>query len=275
MHDLSIRKVPGVGRVNERLLEALGIKTCGDIFKHRATLQLMDKQFGLVFLLRTHLGVASNVVQPIQREERKSIGAERTFHALSNKTQILRKLEEVAGELGDDMVREGWTGKTVTLKFKLDTFQVFTRAKSFDRWVSSNKEDLFAIGKELLLLELPLTLRLIGLRVTKLKDLHALEPTGGIKRILDCSSSLNLQIRHQERDRDLLTMRKIATMKKTTLEKIMNRCRGSMKKKMQKGKVSMLPMMRSRLRSLMMQNLHTMNDEHDHQRQLQGPHGLG
>jgi hypothetical protein len=47
----------------------------------------------------------------------------RTFHALSNKTQILRKLEEVAGELGDDMVREGWTGKTVTLKYKLDTFQ--------------------------------------------------------------------------------------------------------------------------------------------------------
>ncbi|KAG2153707.1 IMS-domain-containing protein, partial [Suillus bovinus] len=191
MYDLSIRKVPGVGRVNERLLEALGIKTCGDIFKHRATLQLMDKQFGLVFLLRTYLGVASNVVQPIQREERKSIGAERqaTFRALSNKTQILRKLDEVAGELGDDMVREGWTGKTVTLKFKLDTFQVFTRAKSFDRWVSSKKEDLFAIGKELLLPELPLTLRLIGLRVTKLKDLHAPEPAGGIKRFFEPANS--------------------------------------------------------------------------------------
>ena len=26
MHDLSIRKVPGVGRVNERLLESIGIK---------------------------------------------------------------------------------------------------------------------------------------------------------------------------------------------------------------------------------------------------------
>jgi hypothetical protein len=47
----------------------------------------------------------------------------RTFRALSNKTQILAKLEEVAGELEDDMVRGGWTGKTVTLKFKLDTFQ--------------------------------------------------------------------------------------------------------------------------------------------------------
>jgi DNA polymerase kappa len=243
MHDLSIRKVPGVGRVNERLLEALGIKTCGDIFKHRATLQLMDKQFGLVFLLRTYLGIASNVVQPYQREEKKSIGAERTFRALSNKTQILAKLEEVAGELEDDMVRGGWTGKTVTLKFKLDTFQVFTRAKSFDRWVSSKKEDLFAIGKELLLPELPLTLRLIGLRITKLKDLHAPEPAGGI-------NSLNLQVRRQERDRDLLAMQKIATTK-TTLEKIMNRCRGSMKKKkIQMGKVSMLPMMMSRLISL-------------------------
>lgn len=189
MHDLSIRKVPGVGRVNERLLEALGIKTCGDIFKHRVTLQLMDKQFGLVFLLRTYLGVASNVVQPIQREERKSIGAERTFRALSNKAQILGKLEEVAGELVDDMVRGGWTGKTVTLKYKLDTFQVFTRAKSFDRWVSSKKEDIFAIGKELLLPELPLTLRLIGLRVTKLKDLHAPEPAGGIKRFFEPANS--------------------------------------------------------------------------------------
>lgn len=26
MHDLSIRKVPGVGRVNERLLDSIGIK---------------------------------------------------------------------------------------------------------------------------------------------------------------------------------------------------------------------------------------------------------
>lgn len=37
----------------------------------------MDKQFGLHFLLKTYLGIASNEVRPPQREERKSIGAER------------------------------------------------------------------------------------------------------------------------------------------------------------------------------------------------------
>jgi DNA polymerase kappa len=31
--------------------------------------------------------------------------------------------------------------------------------------------------------EMPLRLRLIGLRVTKLKDLRALEPAGGIKQV--------------------------------------------------------------------------------------------
>jgi DNA polymerase kappa len=77
MHDLPIRKIQGVGRVNERLLEAVGIKTCGDVFTHRAMLSLMDKEFGLTFLLKTYLGIASNVVQPGQREERKSVGSER------------------------------------------------------------------------------------------------------------------------------------------------------------------------------------------------------
>jgi hypothetical protein len=89
----------------------------------------------------------------------------RTFRALNDKVQILRHLEEVAAELEHDMVRGGWTGKTLTLKYKLDTFQgtsmsvafshliscpclaVFTRAKSFDRWVSSKKEDLFAVSE--------------------------------------------------------------------------------------------------------------------------------
>src|ERR1700733_9614491 len=98
MHGLSIRKIPGVGRVKERLLESIGVKvchilsqsdimpvcsgarfqSCGDIYTCRGVLALLDKQFGLHSLLRVYLGVASNVVQPWVREERKSIGSERS-----------------------------------------------------------------------------------------------------------------------------------------------------------------------------------------------------
>ncbi|KAF7968926.1 hypothetical protein HWV62_28868 [Athelia sp. TMB] len=190
MRDLSIRKIQGIGRVNERLLEAIGIKTCGDIWALRGTLELMDKRFGLNFLLRTHLGIASNVVQPGQREERKSVGAERTFNALSDKHKLLAKLEEIATELEKDLEYLGFTGRTITLKYKLDTYQVFSRAKSFSRCLSTKKEDLFAIGKELLLTELPLTLRLIGLRITKLKDLRAPSPAaGGIRKFFEPASN--------------------------------------------------------------------------------------
>ncbi|KAJ3844174.1 DNA/RNA polymerase [Lentinula raphanica] len=189
MVDLPVRKVLGIGRVHERMLESIGVTTCGDIFTHRVDVALLDKEFGLRFMLETYLGIASNVVRPHSREERKSIGAERTFHPLGDKDKILQKLEEVAEELENDMAHTGWAGRTVTLKYKLDNYQVFTRAKSFERWIT-RKDDLFALatdqrslktGKELLLPELPLKIRLIGLRVTKLKDLK-LSADSGIKR---------------------------------------------------------------------------------------------
>ncbi|OCH87051.1 DNA/RNA polymerase [Obba rivulosa] len=215
MKDLSIRKVPGVGRVNERLLESIGIRTCGDIYTHRGVLSLMDKEFGLHFLLQTYLGIASNVVQPYQREERKSIGAERTFSTLWKQEDILQKLEEVAAELEADMQEGGWAGKTVTLKYKLDTYQVFTRAKSFDRWICAKREDLIAIGKELLMPELPLRVRLIGLRVTKLKDMRkdAEKKAAGIKRFFESvsgpaspSKKRRVQVDADEKNHDLLSL---------------------------------------------------------------------
>lgn len=182
MRDLPIRKIPGVGRVNERLLDSIGVKTCGDIYKCRGVLSLLDKQFGLHSMLRVHLGIASNVVQPWAREERKSIGSERTFKATSEKANILQKLEDIAAELEDDMDRGGWAGRTVTLKYKLDTYEVFTRAKSLNRWIKT-KAELYEAGKELLQPEWPLCLRLIGLRVTKLKDLQ--KKDGGILKFLE------------------------------------------------------------------------------------------
>ncbi|KAF7298225.1 IMS-domain-containing protein [Mycena chlorophos] len=185
MCDLPIRKIPGIGRVSERLLESIGIKTCGDIYAHRATLSLMDKQFGLVYLLHKYLGIGSNCVEPPQREERKSIGAERTFAPLSDKEKIVEKLHEVCAELEADMAETQWAGRTVTLKYKLDTFEVHTRAKTCDRYLSK-QEDLFAIGYELLLAELPMTCRLIGIRLTKLKDLR--ESSTGIKRFFESAS---------------------------------------------------------------------------------------
>ncbi|KAF7321267.1 IMS-domain-containing protein [Mycena kentingensis (nom. inval.)] len=204
MRDLSVRKIPGIGRVTERLLESIGIKTCGDIYTHRATLSVMDKHckdFDLCEMLQVHLGIASNRVQPPQRDERKSIGAERTFAPLSDTEKIIEKLREVAAELESDMEDTQWAGRTITLKYKLNSFEVYTRAKTHERYVTK-KEDLFAIGHELLLAELPLTIRLIGLRVTKLRDLRTSESSGGIKRFFVADGASPNKKRKVEHDSD-------------------------------------------------------------------------
>jgi DNA polymerase kappa len=77
MRDLPIRRIPGIGRVAERILTSMGVETCGDVYKHRAVINLMDHYLGLESLLKAYLGIGSNVVQPGRREERKSVGCER------------------------------------------------------------------------------------------------------------------------------------------------------------------------------------------------------
>jgi DNA polymerase kappa len=196
--------------VSERILTETGVKTCGDVYTHRAMISAMDKQLGLRGLLKAYLGLSSNVVHPPARELRKSVGVEtywdltsvvffhtnigsfRTFSTLSDKDKLLGKLEKVASDLEEDLARTGWAGRTITLKYKLDNFQsmcnptleylenmlivtfvyeAFTRAKTLPRYITT-KEDILAAGKDLFLRELPLKLRLIGLRVTTLKDLR-------------------------------------------------------------------------------------------------------
>ena len=77
MRDLPIRRIPGIGRVAERILTSMGVQTCGDVYTHRAVINLMDHYLGLESLLKAYLGIGSNVVQPGRREERKSVGCER------------------------------------------------------------------------------------------------------------------------------------------------------------------------------------------------------
>lgn len=63
----------------------------------------------------------------------------------------MRKLEEVVDELVEDMKEGGWAGKTVTLKYKLDTFKgeggsvvrgfCFSIPRSF--WINNGFSDGF------------------------------------------------------------------------------------------------------------------------------------
>nr|XP_018262802.1 DNA polymerase kappa subunit [Kwoniella dejecticola CBS 10117]OBR84960.1 DNA polymerase kappa subunit [Kwoniella dejecticola CBS 10117] len=181
MRDLPVRKIPGFGRVTERCLEGLGVETCGDIYTHRAELLVMDHWFGFRGLCKAYLGIADNNVAPGKREERRSVGVERTFRDKVDEEDILNEVASIAEELEKDLERLQYAGKTVTVKYKLHTFENKTRAKSVGKYISTSKE-ILPIALELMKRELPVRIRLLGIRLSTLKDLTIVDK--GIKGFL-------------------------------------------------------------------------------------------
>lgn len=171
VRDLPVRKVNGVGRVLERELDAIGIKTCGNIYEFRAYLNRLFGEKTSHFLLQTYLGLGRTDISPAEDHERKSVGTESTFRDLSNREELREKLKHTAASLEEDMKRVGVKGRTLVLKVKLHTYEVFTRQVVTPKAVSQ-AEDLYKYGEPMLARlekEIPnMTLRLMGLRCTNL-----------------------------------------------------------------------------------------------------------
>ena len=171
MRDLPTRKVNGVGRVFERELEAIAIKTCGDIYTHRAYLSKLFGEKAFRFLIQTYLGIGRTKVQPAEEYERKSVGTESTFREMEGKEALREKLKSTAEELERDLSRTQFKGRTLVLKVKLHTFEVLTRQIIPPKSVCT-AEDLYTYSLPMLTKlekEYPgMKLRLMGLRCTNL-----------------------------------------------------------------------------------------------------------
>lgn len=171
MRGLPTRQVNGIGRVLERQLSEIGIKTCGDIYEHRQMLQPLFGEKTCEFLLRCYLGLGRTRIQPAEEYERKSVGTERTFGELSDPDLIREKMRKTAEDLEKDMKRAECKGRTLCLKVKLHTFEVLTRQVVTPRAICM-ADDLYSFGLPMLAKleqEIPgMKLRLLGLRCTHL-----------------------------------------------------------------------------------------------------------
>ena len=85
VNPLPVRKVGGVGKVNERVLAAFGMSTCGDVFAKRAVVAALFSKSAFTFLLEASMGVGterrrnSRALLPGTQVARKSLGQEKTF----------------------------------------------------------------------------------------------------------------------------------------------------------------------------------------------------
>lgn len=171
MRDLPTRKVNGIGRVFERELDAIGVKTCGDIYGQRQYLSKLFGEKAFQFLMQTYLGLGRTKVQPAEDYERKSVGTESTFRDMSDPQELRDKLQWIADELEKDMQRAQCKGRTLCLKIKLHTYEVLTRQTVTPKAIAV-AADLYRHALPMLTKlekEIPgMKLRLMGLRCTHL-----------------------------------------------------------------------------------------------------------
>ncbi|XP_010479405.1 PREDICTED: DNA polymerase kappa-like [Camelina sativa] len=165
---LPVRKIGGIGKVTEHILkDALGIKTCEEMVQKGSLLYALFSQSSADFFLSVGLGLGGTDTPRVR--SRKSISSERTFSATGDERLLYSKLAEIAEMLSQDMEKEGLTARTLTLKLKTASFEIRSRAVSLQRYTCSS-DDILKHATKLLKAELPVSVRLIGLRMSQFLD---------------------------------------------------------------------------------------------------------
>ncbi|EME26075.1 DNA polymerase kappa [Galdieria sulphuraria] len=165
LNPLSVRKIPGVGRVTEKLLSSLNIFCIQDIISHRSVLFHCMRRKTFEFLLQSALGIAPAFI--CESESRKGMSRERTFKPTSSLEELRKICESVSKLLADDLEAEDMYAKTLTLKIKCSDFSVRTRAVTKCFFIY-RYEQILENAWKLLLKEMPIEIRLLGVRANGL-----------------------------------------------------------------------------------------------------------
>ena len=125
--ELSVKKIPGVGKVTYKKLQLLGIEK-GDQLHAKSEAYLIQ-HFGKLgrYLFRIIRGIDERSV--VSHRERKSIGIETTFNSDHQYgDEVKAELNSLLKRLSKRLEKSKKIGKTFTLKIKFEDFQQITRS---------------------------------------------------------------------------------------------------------------------------------------------------
>ncbi|KAI3445883.1 hypothetical protein Pfo_002548 [Paulownia fortunei] len=165
---LPIRKIGGIGKVTENILSGVfGITTCEEMLQKSSFICALFSRTSADFFLSVGLGLGRTDTPQVT--QRKSISNERTFSPTEDEASIHQKIVDLSENLSFDMKKQGLRGRTLTLKLKTSCFEVRTRAVTLPNYICSS-EDILKHATKLLMAELPVSLRLLGLRMSHFSE---------------------------------------------------------------------------------------------------------
>jgi nucleotidyltransferase/DNA polymerase involved in DNA repair len=171
LHDLPVSRLWGVGKQTARQLEALGLRTIGQVAQWPQA--QLSRRFGS---LGTHIWRLAHGFddRPVtSHRDPQSIGAETTFAEDTDDVETLhRTLLELADKVGQRLRAEGFMASKVTLKYRDAAFVTLTRTQSLAEPTAVAMDLYHAVSR--LLSQLPaarLKVRLLGIAAAELTSL--------------------------------------------------------------------------------------------------------
>lgn len=165
---LPIGKVPGIGKKSEEELEKLGVERIGDLNRFEG--DFLVERFGKFGerLLRIAKGEVDSPVVPYTAP--KSISGEVTLEEDTSDFSIIKKmLIAQSDRVARRLRKQGFHGRTVTLKLKTGDFKTLTRSSTFESPVHL-ADVIYREAVKLLEAEgLKRKVRLVGVGVGKLE----------------------------------------------------------------------------------------------------------
>ncbi|CAG9310471.1 unnamed protein product [Blepharisma stoltei] len=167
LQNQNIRKIPGIGKVQEKILNELGVKTCADILRLKLELSFVYNE-SLNFFIRAALGIGS-VHHSDVYEDQKSISISRTFKATNDMSFIDSKLRDFCESISEELIEKDAECKTVSVFVKTYKFENTNKSETSKRFIHKI-DDIYNIAARLLATIKPFEpIRLLGLRASNLE----------------------------------------------------------------------------------------------------------
>jgi len=178
---LAVRKVNGIGPKAGAKLEALGIRTIGELAA--APPEWLVEHFGRSFGQWMHEAAHGRDERPVVTfSEPKSISRETTFerdlHPVRDRATLSSLFTGLCEKVADDLRRKGYAGRTIGVKLRYDDFSQVTRDRTLDRATQDPRTIRRAAGECLKRVPLARRLRLLGVRIGGLSPAGLMEADG-------------------------------------------------------------------------------------------------
>ena len=165
---LACRKINGIGPKADERLQALGIRTIGELAAQE--LHWLVEHFGRATGAWMFEASHGRDERPLSLDsEPVSISRETTFerdlHAVRDKAELGAVFTRLCEQVACDLQRKGYRGKTIGIKLRFADFKGVTRDQTLDHYIADAASIRHAAGQALKRAPLTQRLRLLGVRV--------------------------------------------------------------------------------------------------------------